>query len=165
MSSEIIQTLEALLSLGIAFLCVRLSKYRYQENEKYAVKYENNAKMLIIRWIITEIFKWGSILMLIGIIIKELSIFLALYILIPLLIALHMIFFNSDYLKGVMTFTKGIYYVGLTNSSFFYNCKCCWTCIRLYVITSNIWKHNSFRWWLQKYEEIKINDDFYFISS
>ena len=77
MSSEIIQTLEALLSLGIAFLCVRLSKYRYQENEKYAVKYENNAKMLIIRWIITEIFKWGSILMLIGIIIKELSIFLA----------------------------------------------------------------------------------------
>ena len=39
MSSEIIQTLEALLSLGIAFLCVRLSKYRYQENEKYAVKY------------------------------------------------------------------------------------------------------------------------------
>ena len=114
MSSEIIQTLEALLSLGIAFLCVRLSKYRYQENEKYAVKYENNAKMLIIRWIITEIFKWGSILMLIGIIIKELSIFLALYILIPLLIALHMIFFNSDYLKGVMTFTKGIYYVGLT---------------------------------------------------
>ena len=114
MSSEIIQTLEALLSLGIAFLCVRLSKYRYQENEKYAVKYKNNAKMLIIRLIITEIFKCGSILMLIGIIIKVLSIFLALYILIPLLIALHMIFFNSDYLKGVMTFTKGIYYVGLT---------------------------------------------------
>ena len=110
MSSEIIQTLEALLSLGIAFLCVRLSKYRYQENEKYAVKYKNNEKMLIIRLIITEIFKWGSILMLIGIIIKVLSIFLALYI----LIALHMIFFNSDYLKGVMTFTKGIYYVGLT---------------------------------------------------
>lgn len=100
MSSEIIQTLEALLSLGIAFLCVRLSKYRYQENEKYAVKYKNNAKMLIIRLIITEIFKWGSILMLIGIIIKVLSIFLALYILIPLLIALHMIFFNSDYLKA-----------------------------------------------------------------
>jgi hypothetical protein len=80
MSSEIIQTLEALLSLGISFVCVCLSKYRYQENEKYAVKYENNAKMLIIRWIITEIFKWGSIVMLIGIIIKELSIFLALYI-------------------------------------------------------------------------------------
>jgi hypothetical protein len=60
MSSEIIQTLEALLSLGISFVCVCLSKYRYQENEKYAVKYENNAKMLIIRWIITEIFKWGS---------------------------------------------------------------------------------------------------------
>ena len=62
--------------------------------------------MLIIRWIITEIFKWGSIVMLIGIIIKELSIFLALYILIPLVIALHMIFFNSDYLKGVMTLQK-----------------------------------------------------------
>ena len=44
--------------------------------------------------------------MLIGIIIKELSIFLALYILIPLVIALHMIFFNSDYLKGVMTLQK-----------------------------------------------------------
>ena len=70
MSSEIIQTLEALLSLGISFFCVCLSKYRYQENEKYAVKYENNAKMLIIRWIITEIFKWGSIVMLIGIIIR-----------------------------------------------------------------------------------------------
>lgn len=128
MSSEIIQTLEALLSLGISFLCVRLSKYRYQENEKYAVKYENNAKMLIIRWIITEIFKWGSIVMLIGIIIKELSIFLALYILIPLLIALHMIFFNSDYLKGVMTFTKGIYYVGLTIISI----------IQVFLTTANV---------------------------
>ena len=53
MSSKIIQILEALLSLGIAFLCVRLSKYRYQENEKYAVKYENNTKMLIFRLIIT----------------------------------------------------------------------------------------------------------------
>ena len=114
MSSKIIQILEALLSLGIAFLCVRLSKYRYQENEKYAVKYENNTKMLIFRLIITVMFKWGSIAMLIGIIINALSVFLTLYIFIPLLIALHMIFFNSDYLKGVMTFTKGIYYVGLT---------------------------------------------------
>ena len=84
--------------------------------------------MLIIRWIITEIFKWGSIVMLIGIIIKELSIFLALYILIPLLIALHMIFFNSDYLKGVMTFTKGIYYVGLTIISI----------IQVFLTTANV---------------------------
>lgn len=128
MSSEIIQTLEALLSLGIAFLCVCLSKYRYQENKKYAVKYENNTKMLIFRLIITEMFKWGSIAMLIGIIIKALSVFLTLYIFIPLLIALHIIFFNSNYLKGVMTFTKGIYYVGLTIISI----------IQIFLTTANV---------------------------
>lgn len=52
--------------------------------------------------------------MLICIVTKVLSVFIALYILTPLFIALHMILFNTDYLKGVMTFTKGIYYVGLT---------------------------------------------------
>ena len=55
-----------------------------------------------------------SIAMLICVVTKVLSVFIALYILTPLFIALHMIFFNTDYLKGVMTFTKGIYYVGLT---------------------------------------------------
>lgn len=114
MNNEIVLLLKTLLSLGIAFLCIYLSKYRYQENKKYASKYENNTKMLVFRLIVTWLFKWGSIAMLIGIITKILSVFIALYILIPLLIALHMIFFNTDYLKGVMTFTKGIYYVGLT---------------------------------------------------
>lgn len=114
MSNEIVQTLEALLSLGIAFLCMQLSKYRYHENERYAVIYKHNTKLLIFRLIITEIFKWGSIAMMIAIIIKALSVFIAFYILTPLLIAFHIVFFNSDYLKGIMTFTKGIYYVGLT---------------------------------------------------
>ena len=110
MNNEIVLLLEALLSLGIAIFFVYLSKYRYCENKRYASKYENNKKMLIFRLIVTEILKWGSIAMLICV----LSAFIALYILTPLFIALHMIFFNTDYLKGVMTFTKGIYYVGLT---------------------------------------------------
>lgn len=114
MNNEIVLLLETFLSLGIVVLCLYLSKYRYQENKRYANKYENNTKMLVFRLIITEIFKLGSIAMLIGIITKILSVFIAIYILIPLLIALHMIFFNTDYLKGVMTFTKGIYYIGLT---------------------------------------------------
>ena len=96
MNNEIVLLLEALLSLGIAIFFVYLSKYRYCENKRYASKYENNKKMLIC------------------VVTKVLSVFIALYILTPLFIALHMIFFNTDYLKGVMTFTKGIYYVGLT---------------------------------------------------
>lgn len=114
MNNEIVLLLEALLSLGIAIFFVYLSKYRYCENKRYASKYENNKKMLIFRLIVTEILKWGSIAMLICVVTKVLSVFIALYILTPLFIALHMIFFNTDYLKGVMTFTKGIYYVGLT---------------------------------------------------
>ena len=114
MNNDIILLLETLLSLGIAIFCLYLSKYRYRENKKYASKYENNTKMLVFRLIVTEILKWGSIAMLICIMAKILSVFIALYILIPLFIALHMILFNTDYLKGIMTFTKGIYYVGLT---------------------------------------------------
>ena len=104
MNNEIVSLLESLLSLGIAFFCLCLSKYRYRENKKYASKYENNKKMLIFRLIVTEILKWGSIAMLICIVTKVLSVFIALYILTPLFIALHMILFNTDYLKGVMTF-------------------------------------------------------------
>ena len=55
MNNEIILQLEALLSLGIAFFFVYLSKYRYSENKRCASKYENNKKMLIIRLIVTEI--------------------------------------------------------------------------------------------------------------
>lgn len=114
MKNEIVLLLEALLSLVIAFFCVYLSKYRYRENKRYVSKYENNTKMLMFRLVVTEILKWGSIAMLICITTKVLSIFIALYILTPLFIALHMILFNTYYLKGVMTFTKGIYYAGIT---------------------------------------------------
>ena len=41
MNNEIVLLLEALLSLGIAFFFVYLSKYRYYENKRYASKYEN----------------------------------------------------------------------------------------------------------------------------
>ena len=44
MNNEIVLLLEALLSLGIAFFFVYLSKYRYCENKRYASKYENNKK-------------------------------------------------------------------------------------------------------------------------
>lgn len=81
MNREIVLLLETLLSLGIAFFCVYLSKYRYRENKRYASKYENNKKMLIFRLIVTDILKWGSIAMLICIVNKVLSIFIALYIL------------------------------------------------------------------------------------
>ena len=112
MNDEIILILETLLALGITGLC--LSKYRYCENIKYAIKYENNTKMLLFRLIVTETIKWGNVLMLIGLITKTFPIFIALYIFTPLFIAIHIMLFNTNYLKGVMTFTKGIYYVGLT---------------------------------------------------
>lgn len=64
--------------------------------------------------IVTETIKWGNVLMLIGLITKTFPIFIALYIFTPLFIAIHIMLFNTNYLKGVMTFTKGIYYVGLT---------------------------------------------------
>ena len=97
MNNEIVLLLEGLLSLGIAIFFVYLSKYRYCENKRYASKYENNKKMLIFRLIVTEILKWGSIAMLICVVTKVLSVFIALYILTPLFIALHMIFFNTDF--------------------------------------------------------------------
>ena len=79
MNNEIVLLLEALLSLGIAIFFVYLSKYRYCENKRYASKYENNKKMLIFRLIVTEILKWGSIAMLICVVTKVLSVFIALY--------------------------------------------------------------------------------------
>lgn len=114
MNDEIILILETLLALGIAGLCICLSKYRYCENKKYAIKYENNTKMLLFRLIVTVTIKWGNVLMLIGLITKTFPIFITLYIFTPLFIAIHIMLFNTNYLKGVMTFTKGIYYVGLT---------------------------------------------------
>lgn len=114
MNDEIILILETLLALGITGLCLCLSKYRYCENKKYAIKYENNTKMLLFRLIVTVTIKWGNVLMLIGLITKTFPIFIALYIFTPLFIAIHIMLFNTNYLKGVMTFTKGIYYVGLT---------------------------------------------------
>ena len=86
MNNEIVLLLEALLSLGIAFFFVYLSKYRYYENKRYASKYENNKKMLIFRLIVTEILKLGSIAMLICIVTKVLSVFIALYILLHCLL-------------------------------------------------------------------------------
>lgn len=114
MNNEFVLLLESLLSLGIVFFYLHLSKYRYRENKRYASKYENNKEMLIFRLKVTVVLKWGSIAMLICLITEVLSVFIALYILTPLFIALNKILFNTDYLKGVMTFTKGIYYVGLT---------------------------------------------------
>ena len=59
MNNEIVSLLESLLSLGIAFFCLCLSKYRYRENKKYASKYENNKKMLIFRLIRNRNIKMG----------------------------------------------------------------------------------------------------------
>lgn len=114
MTNEIFEIVKAFLSLAVAILCLALSKYRAKENEKYAIKYENNATFLLLRLLLTWLLKGMSILMLIGVIINRLDVFIAFYILTPTLIALNLIFFNTDWMKGVLTFVKGFYYLGLT---------------------------------------------------
>jgi hypothetical protein len=114
MDNEIVEIVKVFLSLAVSILCLVLSRYRAKENEKYATKYKNNATLLLLRLLLTWLLKGISIIMLVGVITNRLDIFIAFYILTPTLIALNLMFFNTDWMKGVLTFTKGVYYLGLT---------------------------------------------------
>lgn len=114
MDNAIVEIVKAFLSLAVSILCLVLSRYRAKENEKYATKYENNATLLLLRLLLTWLLKGISIIMLVGIITNRLDIFIAFYVLTPTLIALNLMFFNTDWMKGVLTFIKGFYYLGLT---------------------------------------------------
>lgn len=114
MTNEVMTIIKALLSVMIAILCLCLSRYRLEENKKYTDKYEGNTQLLLFRLILTRLLKGLSIIMLVGIITKKLDVFLAFYIIAPAILALNFIFFNTGRMKGIMTFIKGFYYLGLT---------------------------------------------------
>lgn len=113
MTNEVFAIIKRLFAIIIAILCIVLSRYRAAENRKYADKYDGNTRLLLYRLLLTGLFKAISIIMLWGIITNKVDIFVAFYIFVPVLIALNLIFFNSEWMNGIMTFIKGIYYVGL----------------------------------------------------
>lgn len=115
MTNEVIMVIKEVFSFGIAIICLVLSKHRSKENETYATKYYGNSKQLVARLILTKLLQCISIVILIGIITNSFDAFIAFYILIPIMIALNLIFFrNTDWMMGAMTFIKGFYYLGLT---------------------------------------------------
>lgn len=113
MASEIIKLLEIILSIVITFFFAYLSHYRYEENKKYAEKYANNTVMLLLGLVVDNILKWGSYLIVFALALQKLSVFIGFYIFVPTLIGLHIIFYNDEYIKGLMTMIKGLYYIGV----------------------------------------------------
>ncbi len=108
------EVLEATLSLAVAILCLCLSRYRLQRNKEYAKKYAANTSLLLLRLLITWSLKLVGIVMLLGLIWKCLSPFIAFYIFTPVLIASNLVLFDgTDWMWGFMTFVKGLYYLGL----------------------------------------------------
>lgn len=113
MASEIIKLLESILSIVITIFCIYLSRYRCEENKKYAEKYANNTVMLLVGLFVDNILKWASYLIVFALVLGKLSVFIGFYIFVPTLIGLHIIFYNDEYIKGLMTMIKGLYYIGV----------------------------------------------------
>ncbi|WP_448861293.1 hypothetical protein [Clostridium sp.] len=113
MDKDIVELIKSLLTLGMAMIALFLSTYRSHENEKYAEEYKDSSKMLLFRWLLTYLIKGLSVGMLIGIFVNKIDIFVAFYVMTPLLIALNLIFFQSEKMNGILTFLKGGYYLGV----------------------------------------------------
>lgn len=113
MDSEVVLVVKELFSFIVAILCMILSKYRAEKNKDYANKYSDNTILLLWRLILTWMLKGLSFVILIGIIANGLDSFVVFYILTPILIALNLVFFHSDWIKGIFIFIKGLYYLGL----------------------------------------------------
>jgi hypothetical protein len=102
------------MSLIMALVCLYLSKYRAEQNKIYADKHVNNTNLIILRLFITNLLKGLTIVLLLGTWGKWINPFISFYILVPALIALNLILYGQTvWLKGFVTFVKGIYYVGL----------------------------------------------------
>lgn len=114
MDNELIVMAKEGLALAAAIISLVLSKYRKKENEKYANKYKDAKSYLLVRLLLTYLLKLASALMVIAILTDKLDIFIAFYILTPLLIAVNYICFNTDRMKGILTIIKGFYYIGLS---------------------------------------------------
>lgn len=114
MFDEVIEIVKIILSVMVAIMCLYLSRYRLKRNEEYAEKYVDNVSQLVLRLLITWSLKSVSVIMILGIVMEVLDVFIAFYILIPVLIALNLILFDrTDQMWGFMTFVKGFYYLGL----------------------------------------------------
>lgn len=117
MINDIIDIVKSLFTFLVAVLCLILSKYRFKENKKYAIKYEDNTALLVLRLILTYLLKAISLVMLIGMITNKLDIFIAFYVFTPMLISLQLVFFYTDDSKFIFILMKGFYYLGLGSVS------------------------------------------------
>lgn len=118
MTDEIFDIIKAIMSLVVAILCLYLSKYRTEQNNIYADKYANNKSLLILRLSITYLLKGLTIVFLIGLLMKWIDSFVAFYIFVPILISLNLILYgNTEWMEGFVTFIKGIYNIGLVSIS------------------------------------------------
>lgn len=114
MDNSFLEIMKALLSIVVALLCLILSKFRMQENRRFAIKYKDDTIMLRLRLLLTWTLKGLSVVILVGLSTNKLNVFCALYILTPILISLNLISYDSEWLKGFYIFIKGFYYMGAT---------------------------------------------------
>lgn len=114
MTDTIFEIIKLLMSVIVSLVCLILSRFRYSQNKKYAAMYANNKNILILRLLITYLLRGLTVVLLLGILTGWIGSFVAFYIIIPALISLTLILFDStDWMKGFVIFVKGLYNVGL----------------------------------------------------
>lgn len=110
---DMVRVLQSVLQVIVALVSVSLSKYRYKKNKEYAQKYKNNPRMLVLRIIITVMLQVGSAVVLISFV-RNIDPFYTLYIITPIILALNIVLFDStEWLWGLFTMVKGVYYAGI----------------------------------------------------
>ena len=110
----LILIIQSALQLIVALVSLVLQKYRYEKNKEYSEKYFNNVKVIVLRKIITEGLRWGSYCALILPLTNIIDPFYTLYIMTPIILALNLVLFDStEWLWGLFTMVKGIYYAGI----------------------------------------------------
>ena len=108
--------LKTFLVLIIECVFLWLSTFRMKENQRYSEKCDNS-RQLILRLVVTYTMKLGSLIIIWGVLAGTIDVFIAFYGLLPLVISLNLIFFNTEYMRGTMMIIKGVYYIGLASIS------------------------------------------------
>lgn len=114
MTVDFTDVVRLVLASGILVTAFILRRFREEQNRYYAVVKCKDPARLALRLALTNLLRISSALISIAVLAKLIDLFVGIYILFPILIALHIIIFKySDRIKGFMTFIKGVYYCGL----------------------------------------------------
>lgn len=114
---------KSIIAALVGVLCLLLQRFRRQENQKYAeraltenINNPDRAKKLInSRIFSTEFLRLFSLFLLWDLYLQELDSFVAVYVLTPILLALHLAVFNSSVrLYGIISIVKALYYLALS---------------------------------------------------